>query len=147
MAILKVTGAETLVDDDLFEHLNKFRWHNAYGWGGHPCIKRRILGVKPRRSIAIHHEVLGIDPLDLKGSVVDHINRNPLDNRRENLRVVSKSENALNSIRSIKAKAVYYEKSRNRWKAFLLLPHKTRIYLGSFRTEAEAVVAHEQVWL
>ena len=48
-----------------------------------------------------------------KTHVIDHINRDKLDNRRENLRVVSKSENAVNSPRCDNAKGYY--KSGNLW--------------------------------
>lgn len=43
-----------------------------------------------------------------KNQVIDHLNRNKLDNRRSNLRIVSKSLNATNSTRSDKAKGYYW---------------------------------------
>ncbi|GAH21431.1 unnamed protein product, partial [marine sediment metagenome] len=43
--------------------------------------------------IPMHRQILGLKPGD--GKIVDHINRNPLDNRRVNLRIVSQASIAL----------------------------------------------------
>ena len=45
-------------------------------------------------SIAVHHVVMGHESNSL--TVVDHINSNKLDNRKENLRIVSSKDNANN---------------------------------------------------
>lgn len=46
-----------------------------------------------RGRTSIHRDIIGCPP---SGMVVDHVNRNPLDNRRENLRFVSFADNAAN---------------------------------------------------
>lgn len=90
------------------------------------------------------NEVLNIDGKELasRGRLIDHKNRNPLDNQKHNLREANKSINAYNSDRSINAKGVYFEPSRNRWKAFLLRPRKK--YVGTYKTEAEAIEARQK---
>lgn len=47
------------------------------------------------KTIYLHHLILGL-PGD-KQLVVDHIDRDPLNNTRDNLRVVTRRENTLNS--------------------------------------------------
>lgn len=51
-------------------------------------------GQRVRGNIYIYHDVLGVQPS--RSQVVDHINRDPTDNRRSNLRVCSYSANAFN---------------------------------------------------
>ena len=48
----------------------------------------------PRKQILLHRFLLGLTLGD--GKIVDHINGNKLDNRRNNLRLVSSFENSLN---------------------------------------------------
>lgn len=78
-------------------------------------------------------------------TVVDHINRNSADNRRENLRVVSQSTNVRNSngkssIRKSKYRGVFM--ARNKWAAQITIAGK-RTHLGTFDTEYAAFVAYK----
>jgi len=83
-----------------------------------------------------------------KGSTIDHINRNGLDNRRENLRYVSLAINRINSKLARNnlsgIPGVYYdEKSprlKNRWRAFFSINGK-KTTLGHFKEKEEAVNA------
>lgn len=52
-----------------------------------------VLGIDRRVLRAIYKHIFGAIP---KGFHVDHINRNPLDNRRENLQIVTPSQNMRN---------------------------------------------------
>lgn len=54
----------------------------------------RQVGTEDRKNIYVYHDLLGVTPS--RQLVVDHINRDPTDNRRINLRLCTPSENALN---------------------------------------------------
>ncbi len=77
---------------------------------------------------------------------IDHINGNPADNRIDNLRCVSHSENcrnvALKSNNKSGATGVYYNKENRRWIAQIAYDGKTN-HIGSFKTLAEAKVARK----
>lgn len=77
---------------------------------------------------------------------VDHINKNKLDNRLENLRTVTKSVNRINTdmmkSNTSGVIGVTWDKSRNKWKATLNVNHIC-YNLGRFNTLEEAKVARE----
>lgn len=54
-----------------------------------------------------------------KGKEVDHINRNPLDNRRSNLRIATHAQNSYNKfaekVSASGFKGVYWVKDKNMW--------------------------------
>ena len=76
-----------------------------------------------------------------KNQVIDHLNRNKLDNRRSNLRIVSKSLNATNSTRSDKAKGYYWAGST--W--VVKLVRDNVIYKKCFRDQNNAKAYAESI--
>ena len=96
---------------------------------------------KGRRCFTMFHRlVVNAKP----GQVVDHINRNRADNRKQNLRCCSRFENNLNRGRRSSNKSgvigVYYDVKRNKWIANITY-NKRRIFIGRFSTKEAAVKA------
>lgn len=79
-------------------------------------------------------------------NMIDHINRNPSDNRLSNLREATRSENGFNAkIRSHNTsgfKGVTFNKIKNKWVAQCSLNKKT-IQLGKFKTAELASLAYQ----
>jgi hypothetical protein len=79
-------------------------------------------------------------------SVVDHINRDKLDNKVSNLQVISQRENIVKDTdkenTSSKYIGVSYQKSRNLWTSRICINGKSK-WIGRFKTEYEAHLAYE----
>ena len=76
--------------------------------------------------------------------VVDHINDNPLDNRVDNLHIITQRENCKKTQGkySSKYKGVSWFKQINKWRADIFINGKNN-YLGRFDTEEEASQAYQ----
>lgn len=98
-------GKVAIVDADTFEKYGHLRWHLS-NWG---YAMRRVGGRNtPKKTILLHRLVM-----DAKsGEIVDHRNRNKLDNRRINLRICSISENNRNRSG---VKGYTFDKLHKRW--------------------------------
>lgn len=81
------SGEFVLVDADIAEKMARYCWH--MGNSGYARAK-----VKPGKHVILHRFIMGDPPSN--GLMVDHINRDRLDNRRANLRWVTATENARN---------------------------------------------------
>ena len=79
-------GKFALVDERDFEMLSKFMWH----LDGKSYVATKI----NRQQIKMHSMIIGRSS---HKHPIDHRNRNPLDNRRKNLRVVTGGQNRVNS--------------------------------------------------
>lgn len=77
-----------------------------------------------------------IAPID-KNKVIDHIDRNRMNNSLSNLRVVTQSENAKNR----NGKGVKLDKRSGKWEARIRVDRKY-IHLGSFDTKDSARLAY-----
>ncbi len=80
-----------------------------------------------------------------KMRVVDHINRNKLDNRRSNLRVCNQSENGYNKAAQRNCQSGYRgvaPLADGRWHAQITYKGKA-IFLGKYRTPEEAANAYD----
>jgi hypothetical protein len=91
----------------------------------------------------MHRFILGVTDSNV---FVDHINRDTFDNRRENLRLVSREVNAqnrkLHSNNKLKATGVIYRKDRGKYLAYIGIKSKP-VYLGYFDSIDEAMAARK----
>ncbi len=140
-------GLEVLVDVDDYEWLSQFHWILSGGKAGaggqYPSAYiRRDKGSYTFKYM--HRMVIGA----LKGQFVDHINGNTLDNRKENLRLCTRSQNGANRGKT--------QKNKTRYKGVSYQPHKSKpspwvskimhnkkaIHLGSYSSQTEAAIAY-----
>ena len=82
-----------------------------------------------------------------KGQMVDHINGNRADNRKNNLRLCNKSTNAMNMSKIkpskySKYRGVTYNKRNKRWTMQITKNYKM-VASGAFSTEVEAAKAYD----
>jgi len=84
----------------------------------------------------IAYAYLGLD-INNQKLMVDHINRNTLNNCVENLRIVSNQQNLFNT----NAKGYYWNKQSQKYVAQIKVNNK-RIYLGHYEKEEDAREAY-----
>lgn len=127
-----------IIDADKYEFLKdyKFRVSNSCG---NFYIKCRYKGKNP--SINLHNLITGY-------KMVDHKNRDTLDNRLENLRECNCFQNTRNTktrkdIKYSKYKGVTKSPNRKRWISRIQF-NKKRITIGTYNTEKEAAVAYDK---
>ena len=151
VGVLRLTqGYEAIVDIDMLSLVGHRNWYvhtkpkGSYSDQSPYAATRMIVGGKSQQ-VRLHIEVLRQHGIAVpKGMATDHINRNSLDNRFENLRVVTYSENAINCDRGDKTKGVYLKKDKFRnsmYEAMICVDGK-RVYLGYFCTKEEAREAY-----
>jgi hypothetical protein len=137
--------ALAIIDPDDAERVMQYRWSlNGKGkQGGYARrnVKRRIDGRVVQSTITLHRFVMGItDP----AVQVDHKNRDPLDCRKDNLRLATNAQNHQNMGPNANGRSgfrgVHWNEARQKWHAKVRLNYR-HIYLGSFSTPEEANAA------
>ena len=91
-----------------------------------------------KKHIFLHHMVIGFPLRNLK---VDHINGNTLDNRKENLRIVTSRENQQNTKKARKNGYFGCSLTNGRWQARIKINGRSKS-LGYFTDKKEATDAY-----
>lgn len=130
----------TLIDDKDIDLVTKSHWNLS----GNGYVVRHAKKDNKYTKVYLHREILNPD----NGVYVDHINGNPLDNRRQNLRLCNKSQNNINRGKRGGTSSIYkgvsLDTTRQKWVAKLKLPNK-QVYIGRFENERHAAMAWD-IW-
>lgn len=140
-------GKVAIVDDEDFERVSRHKWLASRGartWYAHATEMQVVDGSKKRVTLAMHRIVLS----PLPWQIVDHVNHDGLDNRRQNLRTCFKGENIANAPKkrtpySSKFKGVNWKKQQQRWVAQITAGRRV-IHLGLYATEEDAAKAYDR---
>lgn len=134
--IICSNGMTTLVDDDDFERLSRYKWSARKTSKGYRWYAYRHSG------IAMHRDIMGLKKGDKRQ--VDHrITEDTLNNQKSNLRVATGCQNEANRPKNKNNtsgfKGVSWHKKKQKWGAWIGVDNKS-IWLGWF---SSAEVAHQ----
>lgn len=151
MKTITMNGHKTVWDENIYkEIIEKYRLRIKCNCKqGKRCRVRanlRNAGHSPK-DIHVGRIILGLGDTSEDKRVADHINGNPLDNRRSNLRVATRRENGINRRvldNKIGYRGVLRVRSKTpRWSA-LIMDRGRRFYLGVFSTPQAAAEAYDK---
>lgn len=131
-------GRFALVDDQDFERLSQYKWYYV----GKYAARKGCKALGEKNTIYMHREVLQTPD----GLETDHVNGDGLDNRRENLRACTASENQRN--RSVRVdswsgfKGVQWSPKKNRW-SVRITHNRRRLFVGDYDNLLDAARAYD----
>ena len=143
--ILLTNGMPCLIDDEDFDGLSQFVWwENKSGY----AVRSVTLEEKAsgrRGSTQMHRHIMKA----VKGQIIDHANMDKLDNRKENLRFCTHSQNHANETarassagRTSSFKGVAWSPEKACWRAAIVKDGRQR-HLGYFHEERDAAHAYD----
>lgn len=130
---------EILIDKEDQERVMQYNWSISKSSTDYFRVETRL---PTQKLIRLHRFIMKVGPGE---SEVDHINGNPLDNRKSNLRLATRDQNMRNIRPDRKNKHGYigvYNEGK-RFKACISVNNKTVHVRGSFDTAVEAAKARD----
>lgn len=128
-------GFVALVDDMDYPYLSCFSWYLLKG-------PKTFYAHNP--DIGSMHQL--IIPIDMP-LMIDHIDRNGLNNQRSNLRICTRQQNAWNQEKkrpgTSKYKGVYFDSVRSKWMCRMRINGITK-NLGRFENEEDAAKTYDK---
>lgn len=135
-----VYGSLILIDEEDYSLLSRYNWYELQNISGTTYAQTFIDGT----CVLLHRLIMNPSP----AMQVDHINHEGLDNRKCNLRVVSKSHNQMNRKKTSGLTSEYigvsWHKKSNKWRVTarnevtLVVTH-----IGLFKDEIAAAKAYD----
>lgn len=139
LKIITARGKEILADVDDADKLMRYSW----------CVSVQGYAVANigTRVVKMNRYILGLD--ECKGKIVDHINRNKLDNRKSNLRFCTLKENARNVTvaKNSKTQVLGVRKTDHGKFNVRIVADGVEHHIGNYDTIEEAVQARHEAEL
>jgi HNH endonuclease len=143
MKLIRLYGTHwdkfAIVDDLDYEWLSKIRWTGSKCYH---CDNIYVCGVIDGRRVKMHNLVTR----NKTSNIVDHKNRDSLDNRLENLRICTPQLNGINHGININNKTGYKGVSLHKGtknKIMQMTVNGKRTHIGSFVSASHAALAHD----
>ena len=127
--------AQAVIDKGDYDKVKEFRWFLSKSGNYVATISKET-----NRLVYLHNVIFGRKPDPERKIDLDHIDRNRLNNRKDNLRVCTRSQNQMNSFRKNNTsgvKGVTWHKHQRKWYAYITTDYKS-ISLGYFKSLAQA---------
>lgn len=126
------TGSEFYIDVDDFERIRNYCWiENSNGY--------METTTKDKKHVKMHRLIM-----NNQYDIVDHADRNRLNNRKYNLRDASNGQNAMNRSKQCnntsEISGVSWDSKENKWVAKIDI-NKKRKHLGYFINKEDAIIA------
>lgn len=140
MKTIKLNNSElvALVDDNFYDELIKFKWYYSNGYACYGKLDENYKSFE-----RMHRIIIGAK----NNEIVDHIDRNKLNNQISNLRIVSSNENAHNRTKKSKTfnkyKGVSFVKRLNLYQSRCRM-NGNDYFLGYYSTDIAAAYAYNK---
>ena len=144
--IILTQGKVAIVDNEDYDYLNQFKWY-ASNKNGKFYVQKKITVSKNKTTcISMHRFIMKPN----KGMVIDHLDGNPLNNKKNNLRICTHAENMRNSKIRINNKSGYkgvsYQENSNNYRASIRF-NNIKINIGDFIDPIDAARAYNEAAL
>ena len=128
--------ARTVIDINNVEKIKAHKWHLAKGYVATSLREKNVL---------LQNMIMNLN--SSREQMVDHKDRNTLNNRKSNYRFCTNTENSRNSSKpkhnTSGVKGVYWHKARNKWQAQIKVNQK-QTYIGIFKDKTNAILAYNK---
>jgi hypothetical protein len=130
---------ETIVDDEDYERLTKIKKDKIRKW--HLDKDSYVIGYIDAKTVRMHRYLINAQ----KGEIVDHIDRNPLNNSKSNLRIVTSQQNAQNRSKINNSSSIYkgVKYYNSKYKSFIIFNGIQKTF-GTFKSEIAAAYAYNK---